>query len=130
MDKFFNLLTIWLYRLTGNGADRTLLLTTIGRRTGKRRTVPLMFVHDSYSYVIVGSNGGSDKMPGWFYNLKTNPHVEVQLGKKRFRARAEIVQEEQRKRLWQAFTAASQGYENMQRKTSRIFPVIRLIQEE
>src|SRR5215472_3386024 len=66
-----------LYRMTGGrighsaGGVRNLLLTTVGRRSGESRTVPLTYMADGESYVLVASNGGSDRHPAWWLNLAT-----------------------------------------------------------
>jgi deazaflavin-dependent oxidoreductase (nitroreductase family) len=69
------------------GAD-TLLLTTRGRRTGKLRRTALIYGRDGDSYVVVGSNGGSEKHPEWYLNLVANPTVMLQVGPDTFDARA------------------------------------------
>ena len=60
-----------------------LLLTTTGRRSGKSRTTPLLFVRDDDAFVVVGSNGGSDYVPAWWLNLRSNPGAEVEIGRGR-----------------------------------------------
>src|SRR5580765_6356853 len=66
----------WLYHLTGGtighraGGLRNLLLTTTGRRSGERRTVPLTYMADGDRYVLVASNGGADRHPAWWLNLE------------------------------------------------------------
>jgi deazaflavin-dependent oxidoreductase (nitroreductase family) len=131
MEKFFNRLTIWLYLIRGGGsmAGNTLLLTTTGRRSGKKRTTPLRFIREGNAYVVIGSNAGNDKMPGWYYNLRDHPQVEVQVGRHRFQAKAEVVNGPQRDGLWKAMVAVSPDYEAFQRKTSRVFPVVCLTPE-
>ena len=57
-----------------------LLLTTVGRRTGRRRTVPLTYIEDGDAIVLVASYGGRPHNPAWFDNLVANPKVEVILG--------------------------------------------------
>jgi deazaflavin-dependent oxidoreductase (nitroreductase family) len=57
-----------------------LLLTTIGRRSGEKRTSPLFYGTAGDAYVIIGSKGGADTQPGWYQNLLANPTAEVQVG--------------------------------------------------
>jgi deazaflavin-dependent oxidoreductase (nitroreductase family) len=70
-----------ILRLTGmqsfRGA-RILYLTTIGRKSGKLRTVPLVFVRDDGDYVVAASNGGSDWQPAWWLNLQSRPQATEQ----------------------------------------------------
>lgn len=131
MDKFFIRLQVWLYRLTGGGrtASFTLLLTTTGRHSGKKRTTPLRFAREGNGYVVVGSNAGKAKMPDWFYNIKARPQVEAQVGAQRLRARAEVIEGERRERLWKALVAVSPDHERFQKQTSRVFPVVLLTPE-
>ena len=74
-----------LYRLTNGfighhlGHRRTLLLTTIGRRSGTPRTTPLTYMTDGPDYYVVASNWGSDQFPAWYYNLVAHPQVQVQI---------------------------------------------------
>src|SRR5688572_11671199 len=56
-----------------------LLLTTVGRKSGRRRTIPLLYLRDGDNLVIVASNGGHDRHPGWFWNLTADGHTEVQI---------------------------------------------------
>lgn len=106
-----------------------LLLHTTGRKTGKPRTAALVYVRDGESYVVVGSKGGADVSPGWFFNAKANPDVEIQFGRSRMKAKAEPVEKgnPDYDRLW---TAANQRngnrYNAYQRKTSRLIPLLRL----
>ena len=64
----------------------TLLLTTLGRRTGRERTNALIYYKDGSSLVVVASNGGSDHGPGWLANLRAEPHVVVQVGTRKWSA--------------------------------------------
>jgi F420H(2)-dependent quinone reductase len=95
-----------LYRRSGGRigsrlvAGRTLLLTTIGRRSGERRTRALIYLKDGDRLVVVASNGGSDQPPAWLLNLQALPDVRVQIGRKNFSARASIASAEERERLW------------------------------
>src|SRR5437899_12999606 len=61
-----------------------LLLTTVGRKTGKKRTTPLLYLRDGERIIIVASNGGRDNEPSWWANLRHDPHAGVQIkGEKR-----------------------------------------------
>jgi deazaflavin-dependent oxidoreductase (nitroreductase family) len=101
-----------------------LLLTTIGRRSGEPRTLPLIYQQDGDRYVIVASKGGSKDHPGWYYNLVEDPNVEVQVLGDRFKARASTAEGEERERLWKLMTAAWPAYDDYQTKTDRQIPVV------
>ena len=69
----------------------TLLLRTTGRRTGQQRISALVYARDGKDYVLVASNGGSDRPPGWLFNIEAEPSVEIQVGRKRSPATAHVV---------------------------------------
>ena len=90
----------WLYEKTdGRIGERigklpTLLLRTKGARTGQPRVSALVYGLDGdRRYVVVASNGGADRAPGWLHNVRAEPHVEVQIGRTRMAATAEILTE-------------------------------------
>ena len=120
-----------LYRSSGGkrGAEVTgmpvLLLTTTGRKSGKPRTVPLVYTEKDGIRYIAGSYGGNPKHPAWFLNLRENPNVKVQVGADEQDIVAEILPSDERAAIWPMFLETSQfvGYE---KKTTREIPVIRL----
>jgi deazaflavin-dependent oxidoreductase (nitroreductase family) len=114
----------------------TLLLTTHGRRTGRQRTNALIFCKDGTSWVVVASNGGSDRGPGWLANLRTEPRVVVRVGRKKGPATARVASPEERARLWPLVNRHNRGlaplfhpgahgrYDAYQRNTSREIPIV------
>ena len=126
-----------LFRLTrgrigariGKGLP-VLLLTTTGRKSGKRRTTPLLYVEDAGRYVVVASVGGAPKHPAWYLNLQTDPTATVEVGGRRLTARAETAGPEERARLWRALTAMYPTYDAYQAKTTREIPVVVLAAQE
>ncbi|MEQ8662143.1 MAG: nitroreductase/quinone reductase family protein, partial [Gammaproteobacteria bacterium] len=64
----------------GDGLQTCLLMTTVGRRSGKSHTHPLLYAADGENFVIVGSKGGSDTHPAWYHNLLAHPEVDLQVG--------------------------------------------------
>ena len=83
-----------------------LLLTTKGAKTGKTRVNPLAYLADGGRHVIIASYAGADSNPPWYHNLIANPVVEVEVGKERFKARAEVVGEPERAKLYKKMTQA------------------------
>src|SRR5262245_40000587 len=77
-----------------------LLLTTVGSRTGKRRTTPLVYLRDGDDLVLVASKGGSDQSPSWFWNLRANNAAVVQIKAAREQVIASIAPQDERFRLW------------------------------
>jgi deazaflavin-dependent oxidoreductase (nitroreductase family) len=102
----------------------TLLLTTRGRRTGKRRRTALIYGRDGDRYLVVASVGGAAKHPAWYLNLREHPEVELQVGPERFHARARTADESEKPRLWSLMTSIWPAYEGYQRKTRRDIPVV------
>lgn len=124
----FPALHAWWYRvLRGRLAgSNTLLLTSIGRRTGLPRTTPLLFAREGADYVIIASNGGDDPYPGWWYNLRANPEVEIQVGRRRIACRASEADGAERERLAAKLDAIYGGYETYRLKTRRDLTIFRL----
>jgi deazaflavin-dependent oxidoreductase (nitroreductase family) len=105
----------------------SLLLHTVGAKTGTARTASLTYARDGGNYLIVASKGGDPKAPGWYHNLKANPNVEINVGPKRFGVTAKPVlpDDPNYARLWQIVNKNnSNRYEAYQKKTSRPIPVV------
>lgn len=104
-----------------------ILLTTQGRKSGKKRTSPLLFVRDGDDYVVVASWGGSDTHPHWFLNLRSNPRVTVEDHGRTVQAVAHVVEDStQYEQIWQRFLAIYQDYTLYQQRTERKIPLVRL----
>jgi F420H(2)-dependent quinone reductase len=101
-----------------------LLLTTTGRRSGKQRTVPLLYLMDGQSVVLVASNGGAWKHPTWWLNLQTTPQASIQIKGVRRPVKAEQASPAEKKRLWPLLTRMYPGYERYQKITNRDIPVV------
>ena len=103
---------------------KTLLLTTRGRKTGEPRTAPLIYESSPNGYVIVASNGGAQKHPGWYRNLLREPHVEVQVEGDVFPAEARTATGEERAELWRLAVQQWPPYDEYQTRTSREIPLV------
>ena len=108
----------------GVGLVPSLLLTTIGRRSGEKHTSPLFYGTAGEAYVIIGSKGGADTQPGWYLNLRANPQAEVQVAREHFTARARIAAGKEREQLWEQMVQLYPPYREYQKKTSREIPVV------
>jgi proline iminopeptidase len=106
-----------------------LLLTTTGRTTGRETTSPLIYGLDGDTPVIVASKGGAPDHPGWFKNLAQSPEVGVQIMGDRFRARARVVEGEERERLWELMNEIWPHYDEYATRTDREIPVVVLERE-
>jgi deazaflavin-dependent oxidoreductase (nitroreductase family) len=121
-----------LYQLTDGRVGRRLvhndmlLLTTTGRRTGRPHTVPLLYLGEGDTLVVIASYGGRDRHPAWYLNLVATPEVEVQVRKGRFRARARTAGPEERSSWWPRVVAAYGDYAVYQTRTDRMIPVVLL----
>ena len=127
--------TVLIDELRSNGgeiaagpmAGRPLLvLTTKGARTGLKREAVLTFTRDGNGHVVAGTAGGSPRTPSWVYNLIANPEVGVEAKGDAFKARAEVVNEPDRQRLWDFHVAARPEFAEYPAKARRVIPVIRL----
>jgi F420H(2)-dependent quinone reductase len=99
------------------------LLTTRGAKTGKLRKVPLMRVEHEGRYAIVASLGGAPKNPVWYYNVRAEPHVELQDGTKTSDFRAREVTGDEKAVWWERAVEAYPDYADYQKKTTRQIPV-------
>lgn len=102
----------------------TLILTTLGRRSGKPRRLALIYGQDGDRYVIVASKGGAEKHPEWYLNLIENPEVKVQVMADRFRATARTANPEERAKLWPKRAEIWPAYNDYQNKTDRQIPIV------
>jgi deazaflavin-dependent oxidoreductase (nitroreductase family) len=102
----------------------TLLLTTTGRKSGELRRTALIYGQHGQSYLIVASQGGAPKHPAWYLNLEANPLVHVQVGSKKFDARARTATQEEKPELWAKMTEIWPAYAEYQTKTDRPIPVV------
>jgi deazaflavin-dependent oxidoreductase (nitroreductase family) len=108
----------------GKGLVPTLLLTTVGRKSGRVLTLPLIFGRAGPDYVIVASKGGAPAHPAWYLNLQANPEVQVQVKGEKFTARAHTAQGAERWALWAKMLEIYEPYAQYQTKTDRQIPVV------
>jgi deazaflavin-dependent oxidoreductase (nitroreductase family) len=124
----------WLYRATRGAIGhrlpivdwRSLLLTHVGRKSGRSYTIPLLYIADGERFVVVGSNAGDAKPPAWWRNLEAQPDARVQVGAREHAVRARLAQGEERARLWAALVANFRDYTRYERTTrgARELPVV------
>ena len=123
-------LHVLLYRLTGGVLGRRLvrndmlLLTTRGSVTGKRRTVPLLFLRDGHALVVIASWGGRPDHPHWYRNLSRDPRATVQVRSKRWAVQARTANDSERAQWWPRIVEAYPGYRSYQTRTDRVIPVV------
>ena len=104
-----------IYRLTGGrvgasiGGMRMLILTTTGRRSGKAHKVPLGYMMDEDSYVVIASYGGSIRDPDWYLNIVSEPRVFVQVNGSRISVSAQMADTVARERGFFCFVSGISG---------------------
>ena len=130
MLKLILKVMVFLYSVSGGriggkmGKVPVLLLTTTGRKTGKQRTLPLVYIMDGSAYVITASAGGADKHPGWFFNIRSNPQATVQVKDKHITVTAEIAGPEKKSELWTRLVEVAPNFAGYQKRTGREIPML------
>jgi deazaflavin-dependent oxidoreductase (nitroreductase family) len=100
-----------------------IVLTSVGARTGMLRKTALMRVEHDGTYAVVASLGGAPKHPVWYFNLKANPHVELQDGPTKRDYLAREVSGDEKAVWWDRAVEVWPDYAKYQAKTDRIIPV-------
>ncbi|HLV97634.1 MAG TPA: nitroreductase/quinone reductase family protein [Ktedonobacterales bacterium] len=126
--------SVMMYLLTGYRAFRGsadspagfLQLTTTGRKSGKQRRVHLIYIRDGADYVVTASNGGRQRHPGWFFNVRSNPHVTMQAQDTHMSAVAEVASPEKRAVLWARLLEIAPFYAGYEKRTTREIPMVLL----
>jgi F420H(2)-dependent quinone reductase len=128
--KLFMMAQIAVFRLTNGKAMANmrgmpvLLLTTVGRKTKKVRTTPLMYIKDGESYVVTASNNGRDQYPGWFRNLQATPDVRIEVPGQGLMVTASVASAVDHTRLWPQLVAKAPFFEGYRKGTSRPIPIV------
>ena len=125
-----------LYELTDgrighrSPAGPILLLTTIGRKSGKPRTTPLLYMPDADDYLVVASNGGRNEPPEWLRNLEASPDARVRAGREVHPVRGDVLWGADADVLWPSLAAFHPGWRRYQRLTEREIPIVRLVRRD
>jgi deazaflavin-dependent oxidoreductase (nitroreductase family) len=110
-------LNVPLYRLSGGrigskvGDGQVLLLTTTGRKSGEPRTAPVLYLERGEAMILIDTNGGNEKLPGWSHNLKAKPEAEVEIGRRRTKVTARVAAGAERGELWRACNEQYSGFD-------------------
>ena len=103
----------------------TLLLTTVGRKTGISRRTALIYGTDDEDFIIVASKGGHPHHPLWYENLVIQPDVTLQVGARVIQARASTIDDVQKyDRIWDQMTSIWPGFNDYKARTSRVIPLV------
>ncbi len=103
-----------------------LLLHTTGKRSGETRVNPVMYLKDGERYLVFASNGGADTNPDWYFNLKSHPDMQIEVGGETIDVRAEEIKGHERDTLFARQAKLNPGFAEYQRNTKRIIPVVAL----
>ena len=126
--RLFTQLHVFLYRLTDGKAQiakyPTLLLTVSGRKTGKLRTIPLIYIADGDRFIIAAAYSGSDQHPTWWLNLRHSQEALVQVMRVKTRVRARVAAPHERAHYWTQLVAMYPYFTEYQARTQREIPVV------
>ena len=124
-------LNTWIYRVSGGrlGArwlrgSPVMLLTTTGRKSGKPRTKPVLYLRDGENVVVVASKAGMSHHPLWYLNLEANPNVEIEIGTQKRSMRARRATEDEKSALWPRLVEMYRDFADYQARTERNIPVV------
>jgi F420H(2)-dependent quinone reductase len=122
----------WVYQLTGGGlgsrlvGNDMLLLTTRGRKTGADHTVPLLYLSEDETIVLIASFGGRDHHPDWYLNLMEDPSVVARTKDRAMQLIARTASPAERESWWPKVVASYRDYAEYQRRTDREIPIVLL----
>ena len=123
-------LQIYVYRRSGGkrmGRVRgmpVLILTTVGRKTGKKRVNPVVYIRDGTNYVVVAANNGADEHPAWFLNLRGNPRITMEVDDKALHVIAHEASADEQARLWPQLVEKGRFFEGYKKKAKRDIPIV------
>ncbi|MGD9734174.1 MAG: nitroreductase/quinone reductase family protein [Solirubrobacterales bacterium] len=118
-------LNVPVYRLSGGriggtvGKAPVLLLTTTGRKSGQKRTSPVVYLAAGDKLVLIDTNAGNERLPAWSLNLGADPECEVEVGRQRRAVRARRADGAERDALWRAHNVQYSGFDEYDAKLSR-----------
>jgi F420H(2)-dependent quinone reductase len=101
-----------------------LVLTTVGRRSGKRRSTPLAYLQFGNGFAVIASNAGSDRVPAWWLNLQSDPEAEVLADRSRCVVRARRASDAEDEMVWSEFARLNPGFDEYRNLTQRRIPVV------
>ena len=106
------------------GTQTILILTTVGRKSGQRRAVPIAYFRDGASFFIVASNWGQENNAAWYFNLQADPHAEIELDGKIIPVTSREATGDEYERLWQYAAERNPPYLDYQKMTTRHIPIV------
>jgi deazaflavin-dependent oxidoreductase (nitroreductase family) len=131
--RLFGRLHVGLWKLCGGKLDNAferlpfMMLTTTGRKTGRRRTTPVLYLQDGIGLIVIASFGGNDMHPAWYLNLEQCPQAEVIVRGEHRRVIAHKLTPEEKKLVWPRLVQLYPQFETYQQRTHREIPLMRLL---
>src|SRR3954451_24803152 len=128
--KYFSRAHIWVYQRTNGRLGAKLLwfpaalVTTTGRKTGKPRIRPTLYLRDGDRVVLPASFGGRAEHPMWYRNLKANPKVHVQIRDEHLELIARDATDDERKTYWTKLIRIYPPYRGYREATDRVIPLV------
>ncbi len=123
-------INVFLYRLTGGVlggrmmGQNVLLLTTLGRKSGKKRITPVNYYRDGENYLLVGTNWGKPVQAAWYLNLMRQPSAVIQVKKETLAVTARPADGDEYTRLWANVASLNPFYPRYQAQTRRRIPIV------
>jgi deazaflavin-dependent oxidoreductase (nitroreductase family) len=123
--RFAGKLNVPVYRLSGGriggrlNKAPVLLLTTTGRKSGLKRTAPVLYLEDGNRFVVINTNAGTGPIPAWSLNLMASPEAEVEIGRRRLPVRARIAEGDERADLWRKHNVQYSGFDEYAEELDR-----------
>jgi F420H(2)-dependent quinone reductase len=108
------------------GGVPILVLTTVGRRSGRRRSIPLGYLEHGTAFAVLASNAGNDRVPAWWLNLTAEPRADVLADGTRYDVTARQADALEDDALWERFAALNPGFDEYRRLAGRRIPVVLL----
>jgi F420H(2)-dependent quinone reductase len=127
--KTFTKINVLVYKLSGGRLMNKLsgmpivLVEMTGAKSGKARTIPLMYVPSESGFVLVASQGGAPRHPLWYHNLVKYPDIVIRHGGEARKCVARRVSDEEKARLWPICVEYYPPYQDYQERTGRNIPV-------
>lgn len=99
-------------------------LVTVGRKSGRERSVLLSYLDHDAGYAVIASNAGDDRQPGWWHNLQAHPRATVTVGGAHVEVTAREATGDERAGLWSRAVTANPGYADYAARTERPIPIV------
>jgi deazaflavin-dependent oxidoreductase (nitroreductase family) len=106
------------------GGMPILVLTTVGRKSGKRRSTPVGYLEHGDGFAVLASNAGDDRSPAWWLNLQADPHAEILANRARMAVKARRADPSEEVGLWEEFARLNPGFDEYRNLTERKIPIV------